>query len=532
VILAFFEAGVASLSMDQTVVEQRRGDWMLLGGLTLITFVLHVAFYKGYGFFRDELYFIACSRHLAWGYVDQPPGVAVAAWASRHLLGDTLFAIRFVPMLFAAAQVLFTGLTARAMGGCRYAVLLACICVVAAPEYFGSYLNTDAFMMLGWAACGYIAVLILAGGNPRLWLWFGLAAGLALQGKHAMLFFGFAFVGGLLLSSQRKMLLGPWPYAGGAVALIIFLPNLIWEYRRNWATLELLRNIAHSNKDLPVGPWAYFVSNVHSLSDLSFPIWFGGILWCLFAKAGRRFRAIGWMWIVAYVTFIVLKGKTYYLTPIYAPLFAAGAVSVESLLEWSATKRAWLKPVLGTVIAVLILLYGMIGWPFAMPMMSVHKFIAYEQALGVAPEKWETISLNQLPQQYADMFGWPEMAAAVARVHDTMPPEERVKCGILTRNYGEAAAIDYFGRAYGLPHAISGHQSYWLWGPGPYTGECLIVIGNDRETLQKMFASVVQAGETYQQYAIPYENHRSIWIVRGPKFGTLEQAWPKFKAWI
>src|SRR5437879_7385420 len=104
------------------------------------------------------------------------------------------------------------------------------------------------------------------------------------------------------------MLLGPWPYAGGAVALTIFLPNLIWEYRRNWATLELLRNIAHSNKDLPVGPWAYFVSNVHSLSDLSFPIWFGGILWCLFAKAGRRFRAIGWMWIVAYVTFIVLKG--------------------------------------------------------------------------------------------------------------------------------------------------------------------------------------------------------------------------------
>ncbi|PYU11833.1 MAG: hypothetical protein DMG29_15275, partial [Acidobacteria bacterium] len=145
-ILAFFEAGVASLSMDQTVVEQRRGDWMLLGGLTLITFVLHVAFYKGYGFFRDELYFIACSRHLAWGYVDQPPGVAVAAWASRHLLGDTLFAIRFAPMLFAAAQVLFTGLTARAMGGCRYAVLLACICVVAAPQYFGSYLNTDVFM--------------------------------------------------------------------------------------------------------------------------------------------------------------------------------------------------------------------------------------------------------------------------------------------------------------------------------------------------------------------------------------------------
>jgi Dolichyl-phosphate-mannose-protein mannosyltransferase len=518
--------------MDQELVEQRWGDWMLLGGLTLITFVLHAAFYKGYGFFRDELYFIACSRHLAWGYVDQPPGVAVVAWASRRLLGDTLFAIRFVPMLFAAAQVLFAGLTARAMGGGRYALLLACISVLAAPQYFGSYLNTDMFMMLGWAACGYIAVRILAGGNPRLWLWFGLAAGLALQGKHAMLLFGFAFVVGLLLSPQRKMLLSPWLSAGGAVALIVFLPNLIWEYRHNWATLELLRNIAHSNKDLPVGPWAYFVSNVHSLSTLSFPIWFGGTLWCLLAKAGLRFRALGWMWIVAYVTFIVLKGKTYYLTPIYAPLFAVGAVAVESLLDRLTTKRAWLKPVLSIAVAVTILLYGMIGWPFAMPMMSVQKFIAYEQALGVAPEKWETVSLNQLPQQYADMFGWAEMAAAVARVYDTVAPEERANCGILARNYGEAGAIDYFGRQYGLPHAISGHQSYWLWGPRPYTGECLIVIGNNRETLEKMFASVVQAGETYQQYAIPYENHRSIWIVRGPKFGTLEQVWPKFKAWI
>jgi hypothetical protein len=187
---------------------------------------------------------------------------------------------------------------------------------------------------------------------------------------------------------------------------------------------------------------------------------------------------------------------------------------------------------LSTVIAVPILLYGMIGWPFAMPMVSVKKFIAYEQALGVAPEKWETVNLNQLPQQYADMFGWAEMAAAVARVYDTVAPEERAKCGILARNYGEAGAIDYFGRQYGLPHAISGHQSYWLWGPGPYTGECLFVIGNNCETLEKMFTSVVQAGETYQQYAIPYENHRSIWIVRGPKFGTLEQVWPKFKAWI
>jgi hypothetical protein len=334
------------------------------------------------------------------------------------------------------------------------------------------------------------------------------------------------------LSPQRKLLLNPWPYAGALLALLIILPNLLWEWRHHWATLELLQNIAHSGKNLPVGPWAYFVSNVHSLSDLSFPIWFGSILWCLFAKEGRRFRAFGWTWAVAYVMFIVFKGKTYYLTPVYAPLFAAGAVGLESWLDQLATKRARLKPALGSAIAVLILLYGMLGWPFAMPVMPVQTFIAYARALGVTPEKTETMSLNQLPQQYADMFGWPEMAAAVARVFHALPPEDRAHCGIYGQNYGDAAAIDFFGRQYGLSHAISGHQSYWLWGPAPYSGECMIVISNNRKAWEQMYTSVVQAGETYQEYAIPYENHKPILIVRGPKFGSLEQIWPKFKAWI
>src|SRR5271155_5162427 len=187
-----------------------RGEIALLGGLTLVTFALHLAFYKGYGFFRDELYFIACSHRLDWGYVDQPPGVAGVAWAARGLLGDTLFAVRFVPCVFAALQVLLTGLTARAMGAGRYAQFLACLCVIAAPQYFGSWLNTDMFMTLAWAACAWVAARILAGGNERLWLLFGLVAGLALQGKHAMLFFGFAFAAGLALSPQRKILLGPW----------------------------------------------------------------------------------------------------------------------------------------------------------------------------------------------------------------------------------------------------------------------------------------------------------------------------------
>ena len=515
--------------IGESSVESDRRDWVLLGGLTLLTFLVHLAFYKGYGFFRDELYFIACGEHLDWGYVDQPPGVAVVAWTSRGLLGDTLFAVRFVPVLFAAAQVLLAGLTARAMGGRRFAQFFTCVCVMAAPQYFGSYLNTDMFMDLGWVACAWMAARILAGESERLWLLFGLFAGLALQGKHAMLFFGFAFVVGLLLSPQRKMLLSPWLWTGGAVAFLIALPNLIWEYTHHWATYELLTNIAHSGKNLVLSPWEYLHSNIESIGLFSLPVWLTGLLWCLLTKNGRRFRSFGWTWITAYVLFIVMKGKDYYLTPVYPTLYAAGAVAIEAwLARFKPSLRAALKP----AFTAIVLLGGMIAWPFAMPMMSVEKFIAYEDALHATPHKTETMDLGRIPQQYADMFGWPEMAREVAHVYNTLAPEDRSRCGIFGQNYGEAGAIDYFGRQYGLPAAISGHQNYWLWGPRGYTGECLIVIGDNRERLETLFTSVIRAGETYQQYAIPYENHRVIWICRGSKFGTLQQVWPKVKKWI
>jgi 4-amino-4-deoxy-L-arabinose transferase-like glycosyltransferase len=247
--------------------------------------------------------------------VDAPPGVALVAWASRYALGDSLLAIRFVPILCASFQVLLAGLTARAMGGKLYAQIFTALCVMAAPIYFGSYLNTDMFMNLGWVACVWVAVRIFAGGSPKLWLLLGLFAGLAFQGKHAILIFGCSFAVGLLLSPQRKTFLDPWAWAGGLLALLIALPNLIWEYAHHWPTYELLSNIAKSNKNVVLGPGSYLLSNILLLSPITFPVWSAGLLWCLFAKSGRPFRALGWTWVVAYLIFALLHGKSYYLAP-------------------------------------------------------------------------------------------------------------------------------------------------------------------------------------------------------------------------
>ncbi|MGB2626866.1 MAG: glycosyltransferase family 39 protein [Candidatus Acidiferrum sp.] len=524
------DAHTANGTTQETTGESRPAVWALLGGFAILAFVLHTFLYRGYGFFRDELYFIACSRHLDWGYVDQPPGVAVLAWLGRHLFGDTLFAVRFFPIVFVSLLIILVGLTARAMGGSRFAVGLASLCAFAVPQYFGTWLNTDMFMMLGWAACAWIATRIFSGESPRLWVWFGVFAGLALQGKHAMVLFGFAFAVGLLLSDERRHFGGRWLWLGCLSAFLIALPNIIWEIEHHWATYELLSNIAHSGKNVVLGPLNYLASNIMSFTLLPSIIAFVGLGWLLFNGRAKPFRALGWTWLVSFLLMILLKGKDYYLTPVYSTLFAAGSVGtgwwIDGLLNPLSRK------VIKASVLALTLLGCMVGWPFAMPMMPVEKFIAYEAALGIQPSKTETNQLARLPQQYADQFGWPEMGAQVAKVYNAIPETDRQTCGIFAQNYGEAAAIDYFGRRYGLPPAISGHQNYFYWGPRGFTGSCLIVIGRTREQLRQQYETVIEMGELYHPYAMPFENHREIWIVHGPKYGTLQDAWPAFKLWI
>jgi len=523
-------AHTADATAQDAASQTRPEVWALLGGFAVAAFVLHAFLYRGYGFFRDELYFIACSKHLDWGYVDQPPGVAVLAWFGRHLFGDTLFAVRFFPIVFVSLLIILVGLTARAMGGGRFAVALASLCAFAVPQYFGTWLNTDMFMMLGWAACAWIAARIFRGESPRLWVWFGVFAGLALQGKHAMVLFGFAFAAGLLLSDRRSFL-GRWLWIGSLIAFLIALPNIIWEIQHNWATYELLSNIAHSDKNVVLSPLNYLGSNIMSFTILPSIIAFLGLGWLLFSGRGKPFRTLGWTWLISFLLIILLKGKNYYLTPLYSTLFAAGSVGIGSWIDGlhhNPLFRKSAKPLL----FALTLIGCMIGWPFAMPMMPVEKFIAYEAALGIQPSKTETKELAKLPQQYADQFGWPELTAQVAKVYRSIPEADRKSCGIFAQNYGEAAAIDYFGPAYGLPPAISGHQNYFYWGPRDFTGSCLVVIGRTREQLRQQYETVIEMGELYHPYAMPFENHREIWIVHGPKYGTLQEAWPAFKIWL
>ena len=462
--------------------ETRRG-LTTIAALSLGLFALHMIFNGRYGYFVDELYYLACSHHLAWGYVDQAPLVAVLTWLERVTLGDSLHALRFLPAVAAGLRVLLAGLLARELGARRYAQALACIAVIVAPLYLGldNLLTMNAFESLFWMGCALVAVKILKGGNPRLWLLFGLLAGIGLENKHSMLFFGFAFFVGLLLTPERRVLRSPWIWLGGVLAFAIFLPNLLWEIHRHFPTIELLGNVQKSGRNVALGSVGFLLQQVLLLHPLSAPLWIAGLWYCLRDPEGQRFRVLGWTYLVILLCFLVMNGRVYYLAPAYPMLFAAGAVAFERFAQRGS--RAWLKP---AYIAALLVTGALLA-PFAyFPILPVETYIAYSKALHFGPPRIESHRLGPLPQIYADMYGWKEMAESVAGVYNKLSPVDKQRCGIFGQNYGQAGAINFFGAKMGLPNAISGHQSYFYWGPRGYTGECMIVMDDNAERLSEL----------------------------------------------
>jgi hypothetical protein len=506
--------------------RSQEGSLAVVAGLSLFLFALHMLFNGRYGYFVDELYYLACSHHLDWGYVDQAPLIAAVTWLERVTLGDSLHALRFLPALAAGLKVLLTGLMARELGARTYAQALACVAVIVAPLYLGmdNLLTMNAFEPLFCLGCALTAIKIIKGGDPRLWLLFGLLAGVGLENKHSVLFFGFGFFVGLLLTPERRRLQQPWIWFGGLLAFAIFLPNLLWEIQRGFPTIELLRNVQRSGRNVALSPVAFILQQGLIMHPLAAPLWFAG-LWHYFRDPqGRRFRVLGWTYLIFLLCLLALHGRIYYLGPAYPMLFAAGAVSCQRFAErWS---RRWLKP---AYIAALLVTGALLA-PFGyFPILPVETYVAYARALHFQPPTLETNKMGPLPQLYADQFGWKEMAQTVAGVYNKLSAEDKRRCAIFGQNYGQAGAIDFFGAKMGLPNALSGHQSYYTWGPRGYTGECMLVMDDRPERLSQLFDRYEKVATVYHPYSMPYQ-HFDVYLCRRLRW-PLESIWPQLKHW-
>lgn len=502
------------------------GGMLVVVVLAVAKFLFHVYFNNQYDYFRDEFNYIACGNHLAWGYVDHPPLVPFLLKICRMIFGDSLRSIRLLPAVAASIMVVQTALIARELGGRRFAMILTAVTMVAAPIYLldGSMTTTNYLEPLLWMGCVHSAILAIKRSDPRYWVWFGVCAGIGLEEKYSIAVLGFGIVLGLLLTEQRRVFASKWIYLGGAAALLIFLPNLFWNMQHHWPFLELMRNIKADGRDVVLSPLGYFAQQILIMLPLAAPLWIAGVFAFLFSARLKPWRFLGWTYLAALAVFVVLKGKNYYLTPIYPVYLAAGAVVFEGFVE--RVRQTWMKP----LAAALLLANGAWFAPAVVPIVSPDKFLSYLSTLPVkVPRSEHSHERSPLPQHFADQFGWREMVDVVHQAYTRLTPEERPGCGILAQDYGQAGAIDFLGRRYGLPPAITGHQTYFLWGTHGYSGNCMIVLDDRREVLQKYFESVEYVGSSDNPYAL--ERNIPVYICRGAKFGSLAAIWLRQKKW-
>jgi hypothetical protein len=500
-------------------------DSALLGYLALAKLMLHLVtnLWGGYGYFRDELYYIACSNRLDFGYVDQPPLSIYVLALNRWLFGDSLFALRLLPAVTGSLTVLLTGLMARELGGGRVAQTLAAAASIVSLGFIAAstFYSMNCLDVLFWTLAAYTVIRMIGNGKACHWVSLGFILGLGSLNKVGVLWLGGGVFVGTLLTSQRRWLRTPWPWLGSALALLLFSPYIIWNLTHDLAHLEFIRN-ATSGKYSSLSTLTFLVGQVVVQSPVTLPLWLAGLWFFWASRRGRSFQLLGYMYLVPFAILIFNRhSKPEYLSAAYAALFSGGAVAFEGWL--SAQPLRWLKPVYATFLTC-----GLILAPVVLPILPVETYVRYADVLGIKPHTAENKTLSELPQFYADMFGWEEKAEAVAQVYGRLSPGEKAKCAIFADNYGRCGAIDFFGKAYGLPPSIGKHNNYWIWGPRDFTGELVIILGGDLEDQRKAFESVEIAGVSACRYCMPYENNLRIYVCRNLK-KPFRELWPELK---
>ena len=517
----------------------------------------------GWGYFRDEFYYLACGRHLAWGFVDHGPLVALQARLAETLFGHSLVGLRLPAALAGAARIFLTGLLAFALGGRRAAQALAMLGVLVAPQYLAldGFLSMNCFESLFWMSC-LLALITLEsrlsqampdptaphslqfshdrqhgsspesttpapGGGSRtplqLWLLFGLSAGLGLLNKPSMTFFLIALGLALLLTRPgRTLLLRREALAGIALLIAIATPNLLWQIHNHWPTLEFLQNDRAEGKNAIFGPLAFLSQQIQTLNPLTVFLWLPGLVWLL-RRSAWRWLAFTWLFFLAGM--MALHAKDYYVTPICPVLFAAGGIAWENrtwrpfdrLSVASSETRSQRLLAFPLYQATLVLSSALI-LPMAIPVLRPQAWLRYTAAMHLRDtiSSAETSPTGPFPQFFADRFGWQEEVDLVNRAYQGLSPADRARVLLFTKNYGEAGAVDILSsyQHLGLPPATSGHNSYWSWGlHGRDPNLVIAVIGDTPEQVARKYRSVTVIGRMNHPFSMPFE-HKNVYLLR------------------
>ncbi len=489
---------------------------LLLLGLAVAKLLFHLLTNGQYGFHRDELATLDDARHLAWGYVAYPPLTPFFGRIELALFGTSLTGFRFFAALAQCVAMVVTGLMARRFGGGLAAMVVAAVAAMLAPISLSasSLFQYVSFDFLWFVLMAYFVIRLIDSDDARWWLAIGLTIGLGALTKYAAAFYVAGLVIGVLVTPLRAHLRSKWLWIGAALSIAIAAPNLLWQIRHDWISLDFLQFI-HA-RDVRIGRTdAFWTDQLHVPANLfTLPLWILG-LWVLLVSArGRRYRVLGWMFLVPFVLFALAKGRGYYTGPLYPMLLAAGAADLQ---RWAGTLRSALRRMAwGTM--TLLLLAGSIAIPVVLPLVPIHS------------RYWAFVIKHN--GDLREEIGWPELTREVARIWSTLEPAEKREAGIFCGNYGEAGALNLYGPAYGLPPVVSGINSYWLRGPGNPSARTFVVVGSDRESLQQACGSVELAGHVTNSAGVSNEEterHREIFVCRELK-QSLAKMWPRLKS--
>ncbi len=479
-------------------------DRLIVAGLALGVLVLHLATNGLYGFQRDELYYLDSARHLAWGYVDYPPLTPAIARLSLLIFGPSIWGLRLWPSLTGAVMIALTSQIAGELGGGRSARILAAIGASASPVLLGAnwLFETVTFDQLTWLLCIWLVARLVRTADRRLWLYLGAAAGLGLETKYTILALLTGLAIAIAVTPLRRHLRTPWPWLGLAVAMLIVLPNLVWQIGNGWPSLAYTFN-HHAAQSGDFGPLTFLSDQLPLIGPLAIPLWLVGWYW-LFARNGR---ALGVTALVAFVIFLLL-GKGYYIGPLHPLLLAAGACAIE---HWRRPQTRWLRP----LTAVALALQAIVLLPIAMPLLP-------EAVMARS-------ALPSIRTDFADTVGWPDLVHQVAAVYDRLPPSQRSTTVILTDNYGEAGAIDTYGPELGLPSAVSGELTYYYWKPVRINGP-VIAVGLDVAFLSTLFDRCSAVGTVSNSYGLHNQEFGNpISVCAQPRL-PLAQLWRRLKS--
>ncbi len=468
--------------------------WWIVAAFMALKLIVHFSTSTIYELHRDAFMYIDLGNHLAWGYNSVPPSIAVFANLSRFLMGDNTFAIRFFPAITGVLSLLLIGIMVREAGGGNRAQFFALLTFLLAPVFLrcNSLFQPVSFDQFYWLLLAFLLFRLIRTGRKYYWYLIGLAAGLAFLNKYAVVFYIAGILVGILATPLRKWLGTPHPWIAAGIALLIAFPNLLWQYRNNWPVVNHMEELARTQL-VNVRIDIFLLDQVMMFLPVVF-VWILGLVQVAFLREGRPYRAFAWIYLTVILLLILLRGKSYYTVGAYSVLFVFGGLFIEARLKG---KLAWIRYafILHALIATALAV------PLSLPVLKPDAFIRFYRGTPMDhAQRWEDGQYYDLPQDYADMIGWRELAGIVGRTYDSLSPEERSRCVIFANNYGEAGSVNFYGTSYGLPPVISYNDSYLFWAPDSVKADCLIRIGDD-ENIGKLYEHVEIVGRINTPYS-------------------------------